>query len=245
MDIRQVTITASDPGESARWFRQVLGLPGTGTGTGARVPVGRSVLALSPGLDPEPGRGHHIAFDVPANRFDAGAAWLQERAPVLTKQGRTRFVGTAGWNSRSIYFAGPDGAILELIGRADLTGDRPDDGTPFGPGDLLSISEIALAVTDAPGTAHRIREGSGLVPFVPELDRFVPVGDQHGLLILTDVRRVLMPTTSTTVLAAPVTVHARGPRDATVRPTPHSTLVLTAGGAPYRGPGPVDTAPSR
>ena len=119
------------------------------------------MLDLSPGLDPEPGRGHHIAFDVPANRFDAGAAWLQERATVLTKQGRSRFV---------------------------------------------------------------------------------PVGDQHGLLILTDVRRVLMPTTSTTVLAAPVTVYARGPRDATVHPTRHSTLVLTAGGAPYRGPGQVNTA---
>ncbi|ANY06326.1 VOC family protein [Pseudonocardia sp. HH130630-07] len=237
MDIDGVTITAGDPAASVGWYRDVLGLPGTVSGGAGRIAVGRSALVLRPGLVPEPGRGHHIAFDVPVHRFDAGADWLQDRATVLTRQGRSRFVGTAGWNSRSIYFAGPDGAVLELIGRADLTGDRPDDGTPFGPADLLSISEIALAVTDAPGTARRIRDGAGLVPFVPELEQFVPVGDQHGLLILTHVDRVLMPTASDRVLAAPVTVHARGPRAARVHPTPHSTLVLAAGGSPYRGPG--------
>jgi catechol 2,3-dioxygenase-like lactoylglutathione lyase family enzyme len=234
MDIDQVTLTASDPEASIRWYRDTLGL--SVADDAAEVVIGRSVLALRPGLVPEQGRGHHLAFDVPFHRFDAGVSWLGERATVLTKQGRTWFVGSAGWNSRSVYFAGPDGAVLELIGRADLTGDRADDGAPFGPGDLLSISEVGLAVTDAPAVARRICADSGLVPFVPELERFVPVGDQHGLLILFHVDKVLVPTESTRVLDAPVTVHARGPRDAVLQPTPHSTLVLIAGSTDHAGP---------
>lgn len=97
--------------------------------------------------------------------------------------------------------------------------------------------ELALAVSgDARAVARRIEEATGIVGFVPVSDAFLPAGDQHGLLILTDVERTLLPTESTRVADAPVEVLLRGPREATVRPTEQSVVVAVAGGPAYRGP---------
>jgi catechol-2,3-dioxygenase len=62
----------------------------------------------------EPGV-YHCAITVPEDHFLESKAWLQERVPLLERDGLDEFTLGAPWNSQSVYFAGPDGILLELI----------------------------------------------------------------------------------------------------------------------------------
>ncbi len=60
----------------------------------------------------------HMAFNVSPSRFQAAAQWIGTRATLLSDpQGWEHFALDGAWQSHSVYFAGPDGAVLELIAR--------------------------------------------------------------------------------------------------------------------------------
>ena len=192
MLISQVELPVSDAVQAARFYGDVLGLP-TRTGHGVvEVEIGPSVLLLHPGAV-APG-AYHCAITVPADRFAEAKAWLQERVPMLERDGSNEFALGAPWNSQSLYFAGPDGILLELIARHDLAA-RSESGR-FTSADLLRISEIGLAVPDVPTAVESLQNAFGLPVFGAASAEFTPLGDPGGLLIVVQDGRPWFPTTT-------------------------------------------------
>jgi catechol-2,3-dioxygenase len=191
MLIRQVELPVSDAVQAARFYGDVLGLP-TRTGGGVvQVGVGPSVLLLRPG-PVEPG-AYHAAITVPKDRFAEAKAWLQKRVSLLKRDGLDEFALGAPWNSQSLYYAGPDGILLELIARHDLAASSSGR---FTSADLLRISEIGLAVPDVPAAVASLQNAFGLPVFGTASSEFTPLGDPEGLLIVVRQGRPWFPTTT-------------------------------------------------
>ncbi|SDP95356.1 Catechol-2,3-dioxygenase [Actinopolyspora xinjiangensis] len=191
MRISAVEHHVSDLAAAVAFYRDLLGLSVSYDGGSARVTLGSSELWLTEG--PETAVAHHLAFDVPIENFDAAVAWLAERVPLLrsASTGEHEIEGPPGWNARSVYFTGPDREVLELIARRRVR-HRPALGS-FGPEHIASISEVGIAVDDVPATAAELGRRFGITSFGPSSERFDPVGDETGLLILVRSGRALAP----------------------------------------------------
>jgi hypothetical protein len=119
------------------------------------VEVGLSLLLLHPG--PVGPGAYHCAITVPEDRFAEPKAWLRERVSLLERDGLDEFALGAPWNSQSLYFAGPDGILLELIARHDLatlpssgrftSADCCGSGRPWFPTTTVTPSLGPIAVT--------------------------------------------------------------------------------------------------
>jgi catechol-2,3-dioxygenase len=206
MRIDRVRLQIPDLADGARFFATVLRLPVTRDGDGLRVPVGRSRLVLSEGRRPVRGV-HHLAFEVPASAFAAYRDGLRSRVPLLEgADGATEFEGPPGWNSRSVYFEGPDEMVLEVIARRN----RAEPGAGGRP-HLSAISEVGVAVADVPAMAAALHRTHGLEPFNGTSADFAPVGDEEGLLVLVSPGRPWYPTQRTVAEPLPLTVDATVP----------------------------------
>ncbi len=205
MRIVAVEIAVPDPATTAGWYRDVLGLDTDGPSVG----IGTSTLRLVPG--PAETGHHHLAFAVSADSSQDALSWLRGRVAPMRVAGAEIVDGPAGWDSESVYFRGPDGAILELIARHRLA-DRPaGQAAPFGAGSLLSISEVGLPVPDVAAAVDDLGRTHGLSRFGEPEPRFAPVGDDTGLLIVVAEGRVWFPTAADRPATGPLTVIVRAP----------------------------------
>jgi len=202
MLISKVELPVSDVVQSARFYGDVLGLPVRTGGGVVEIGVGLSVLLLDPG-PVEPG-AYHYAITVPEDRFAESKAWLQERVPLLERDGLDEFTLGAPWNSQSVYFAGPDEILLELIARHDLP--AASSSGRFSSADLLRISEIGLAVPDVPAAVAALQVAFRLPVFGTAAAEFTPLGDHDGLLIVVRQGRPWFPTTTVTPSLGPIAV---------------------------------------
>ena len=212
MHITEVSIETGQPAELRGFYADTLGQPVEPHGEGFVVTVGTSALtvtAAEPGTAPV----YHLAFTVPRNKLSLAKAWLAERTPLLTDaDGRDEFRFDE-WEATSVYFADPAGNILELIAWETLANDAPG---PFGPPDLVSVSEVGLPVLDVPTTVAGLGE-AGFVPYRDDWSPdFAPVGDAFGRLIVVPVGRPWFPVGHPAV-AAPIAVTLRGDRPATIQ----------------------------
>jgi catechol 2,3-dioxygenase-like lactoylglutathione lyase family enzyme len=172
--------------------------------SGVRIGTTRLVLTEAPGA-----RGDiHLAFLIPNNKFDAAKAWLRERADLIDLDGQDEFECSPAWNAHSVYFDGPDGAVLEVIARRELDNDSPG---PFSAADFLAVSEVGIAVSHVEATAEKLKERAGIEPYGATVnDSFTPVGDIDGLLILVSPSRTWFPTTDRRAEMGGVRVVAEG-----------------------------------
>lgn len=116
MRLLHLTLPVSDVGTVAAWFHDVLQLRVVGN----HVHIGWSTIELQ-AANGQPLGGVHLAFNVPDNRFNEAMTWLRERVPLQRNpEGIDYFALESNWQSQSVYFTGPDGLILELIGRKRL-----------------------------------------------------------------------------------------------------------------------------
>jgi catechol-2,3-dioxygenase len=136
----------------------------------------------------EPG-AYHGAITVPEDRFAEAKAWLQERVPLLERDGLDEFALGVPWNSQSVYFEGPDGILLELIERRDgaaaidvTWGFRDDEAWWEVPAGLLAAQSITNLTTQEEQTqtfhnvAEQLQPGGCFVieNYIPELPRLRP-----------------------------------------------------------------------
>ena len=190
MRITDVQLTAQEPKAAGRRYAEILGVPVTETGAQAALQVGGTRLVLVPG--PVGPGVHHLAFTVPPARFARAVADVTTRVGLIAVEGRSVFEGPQHWNSSSVYFTGPDGALLEYIVRRDLSDDAlARTMTPSSP--VASISEVGVAVSDVAALLDQLKGRTGLEPFGPPSPDFAPVGDQHGLLICVSSQRLWYP----------------------------------------------------
>lgn len=149
----------------------------------------------------------HLAITIPAGTFDVAAEWIAGIATVLVDaDGRDEFEGPPNWNSRSVYFEGPDQQLLELIERRDLAAGAGATraGVSTGPLPLVSVSEVGIAVPDVLGAVGTLRR-AGLEPYAnPAGEGFAAVGDVDGLVSLVSSDRRWFPTGDRLPSTAPV-----------------------------------------
>ncbi|MEV0892370.1 hypothetical protein [Promicromonospora sp. NPDC050262] len=247
MEIISIDTVTRSIAETAAYYETVLGLPVSKEIGAVEVTAGRTVLRFREDTDAT--GDQHYAFLIDDARFDAARAFLTAGPGLLSEGDRTEFEAQDAWNARSLYFPGPDRSVLEVIARRDLPrdlgagpgagakassphvpGTQPD---PFGPGDLLSVSEVGIAVPDVVDTADRLTE-AGIGRYPAGSATFSPAGHIDGMLILVSVGRTWFPTSDRVVGEPPVAVVAQaGPASPGVMPgryelAPGRVLVVRA-----------------
>jgi len=130
--------------------------------------------------------------------------------------------GPEGWDSRSVYFLGPEDIVLEFIAR------DADSSAPAGDGRVprpLSLSEVGIGVPSVPEAVRALTGELGLPTFPPQGAQFAPVGDHDGLIILVDQNRIWFPTDAQQAARGPVTVKLAAPRAARLSLRESGTVV--------------------
>lgn len=156
---------------------------------------------------------HHLAFTIPTGSFDLARRWLGQRVLLLSVDDRTEFGGPPSWDSRSMYFDGPDDQVLELIERRALP---PREVESFAAADLVCVSEIGVAVPDVLAAVATLR-AADLQPYGNEpTSEFAAVGDVDGLLILVTPGRAWFPTSTRHVADTAVTVRTSVQQEVTL-----------------------------
>lgn len=199
MDIRQVQLATRSLADTARLYER-LGCPVEIVDATVRVVVGSSLLVFRE--LPEMTGALHLAITIPTGTFDAAKAWIAGLTTVLGTDDQDEFEGPPNWNSRSVYFEGPDQQLLELIERRDLPVDVGENtAVP-----LVSVSEVGVPVPDVLGTVEALRR-AGLEPYAnPPGESFAAVGDVDGLVILVSPDRRWFPTGDRSPSSAPAVI---------------------------------------
>ncbi len=205
MRITHVRLPCTDVAAGLAFYGEVLRMPVEAE----HVRIGWSRLQLTPAAEVG---SVHLAFNLPPARFDAACDWLSQRAAFLRdEQGTTRFALGGAWQSQSVYFAGPDGAVLELIARAPLPA-QPATQDAFSARELLCISEVGLPSAQVPAVVAMAQQRLGLHPLQPPSSEFAALGDHTGLLIVVDAQRRWFPQQRQLPFARDVLVHVDGVR---------------------------------
>ncbi|MCE0458709.1 hypothetical protein [Curtobacterium flaccumfaciens] len=212
MDIRQVQLATRSLADTARFWER-LGCSVEIVDTTVRIVVGSTLLVFRE--LPEMTGALHLAITIPTGTFDAAKAWIAGLTTVLGTDDQDEFEGPPNWNSRSVYFEGPDQQLLELIERRDLepgarrvgVGDGTSAGTDSDAGvPLVSVSEVGVPVPDVLGAVESLRR-AGLEPYAnPPGESFAAVGDVDGLVILVSPDRRWFPTGDRSPSSAPVVI---------------------------------------
>ncbi|WFR84628.1 VOC family protein [Arthrobacter sp. Y-9] len=190
MRIISVAFNTSDLRRAETFYGELLGLPVHREDDGLLVRIGSSALVLHEGPT-GPGR-QHLAWTIPRRQLASAKLWLSSRVTLLRNaEGQDEFDMPATWNARSLYFADPDGNILELIVRRDIPDDRDH---PFTAADIQNISEAGVPVADVATTADGIRAAFGIPAYGSGSASFQPLGTVHGMLILVAPGRSWFPT---------------------------------------------------
>lgn len=199
MQIDEAVLPTRSTSAVAAFFDR-LGCAVSLDGPGVTATIGRSRVCFT---ESDFEGAHHLAFTVPTGTFDLARRWLEQRAALLVVGDRTVFDGPPSWDSRSVYFDGPDGQVLELIERRALP---PRHVEAFTADDLVCVSEIGVAVPDVLAAVATLR-AAGFQPYgnEPAAD-FAAAGDAEGLLILVKPGRAWFPTTTRPVADTPVTI---------------------------------------
>nr|KAJ9631394.1 hypothetical protein H2204_008121 [Knufia peltigerae] len=187
MRLLHLTLPVSDVASVAAYFRDVLQLEVASD----QVRIGWSTIQLQPAGD-HPVGGVHLAFNVPDNRFAEAMSWLRARTPLqCNPEGLDYFALESSWQSQSVYFTGPDGLILELIGRRRLPAS--DRSGAFHGSELTCLSEVGLPSHDVDAVREQSSQRFGLQPISPPSPQFAPMGDDEGLLIVVAADRRWFP----------------------------------------------------
>ncbi|MBO9043224.1 hypothetical protein [Curtobacterium flaccumfaciens] len=199
MDIRQVQLATRSLADTARFYER-LRCPVEIVDATVRVVVGSTLLVFRE--LPEMTGALHLAITIPTGTFDAAKAWIAGLTTVLGTHDQDEFEGPPNWNSRSVYFEGPDEQLLELIERRDLPVDVGENtAVP-----LVSVSEVGVPVPDVLGAVEALRR-AGLEPYAnPPGESFAAVGDVDGLVILVSPDRRWFPTGDRSPSSAPVVI---------------------------------------
>jgi len=219
MKIRQVTITARHLDAAAAFYRDVLQMPVEVQPDRVRITIGSSRLSILPGEEFE--GVHHLAFGISPHDFDLARTWLNQRVDPIVAGDSEVIEGPESWNSRSLYFLGPEDILLEFIAREADTGEPAGDGTVPRP---LSISEVGIGVPDVGTAVRELTAKFGLPTFPPQESHFAPVGDHDGLLIVVDQQRIFFPTRTHRAAHGPLEVRIHAPHPGEVAPTESATI---------------------
>lgn len=211
MQITNVSVRVRNARAAGQFYAGVLGHDIAHGPNGLVVTLGTTRLELVE--DPSAAGYHHFAITIPSNKFHEAQAWLQQRTVLLGTPEADEFECSPAWNAHSVYFAGPERSVWEFIIRRDL--DNSTAGS-FTSADLLSISEVGVAVANVPAVVATLAVDARIAPYGDvQSGTFAPIGDIHGMLILVAPGRTWFPTADCTAMESPVNITAIGGRQGT------------------------------
>jgi len=167
---------------------------------------------------------YHLAVTIPRNTFPEAKCWVQQRVPLLQRQGEDELF-FANLNARSFYFCDPAGNILEYIVHYEL--DRETPGA-FGATSVLHVSEIGLPVEDVSAFAELVSRQFAIEPYRGMIsETFAFLGDRVGQLVVVKIDRPWLPTETVRAAVAPVSLTISGQHEQQIRisPYPYSITV--------------------
>lgn len=178
--------------QTVGFYSGLLGLERIDTGPGkAAFLLGETRLVFMEDSTMEP--VYHMAFDIPRNQLKGAMDWFAARLEVLPLPDGGRIMNFANWNAESFYFFDSTGNLLECIVRHDR---KEEASGAFGAEHLLRVSELGIVTDHVPSLVEKLEIEYGLLPFVkqPVLENFAAIGDETGLLILSQEGRNWFPT---------------------------------------------------
>lgn len=206
MKILNVSITVCDLDKAVQFYRDTLLLPVEVSPAGVAVTIGASELTLRTG-DSFDGV-HHLAFGILPAEFELAHEWLARRVAFLQADGSDIILGSEDWKSRSLYFLGPEGTILEFIARdADASTVSSGGENPH----MLSIGEVGIGVEDVLATVATLSEELSIPNFYDLSSTFASMGSHDGLLIVVQQDRLWFPNKVSKPARGPLTVQIESP----------------------------------
>ncbi|MGO2542263.1 MAG: VOC family protein [Specibacter sp.] len=207
MKILNVSITVRDLSQAAHFYRDTLLLPVDVTATSVEITIGSSLLTLTTG-DGFDGV-HHLAFGILPSEFELAHEWLSRRVSLLQADGSEIIFGSDNWKSRSLYFLGPEGIILEFIAR-DADASKVSDNSEKP--QMLSISEVGIGVKNVLNTVATLSEELAIPNFYDCSNTFASMGSHDGLLIVVDQERAWFPNKVSKPARGPLAVQIETPK---------------------------------
>nr|WP_202128753.1 ring-cleaving dioxygenase [Paenibacillus dendrobii] len=161
-----------------QFYQDTLGVPVIAEEDGLfSLRIGDTLLTFEQAAEGQP--FYHYAFNIPENQFKEAKAWLSNRVTLNREEGEDE-ADFESWNASAVYFEDPAGNIVELIARHNLNNAS---GEPFNANSLLCVSEIGIVRDDVRLFVEEL-QSKGFPKWREGNDGFVPVGDEHGLLIV-------------------------------------------------------------
>lgn len=206
MQIQALHLAATDVAAQRKFYTTTLGLPLLEDNANSfSVQAGTTRLTFGQ-TEEQTNFLYHLAFTTPRNKWQEGKDWITQRVPLLEREGVSEFDGS--WNSISLYFPDSTGNILEFITHRELAIETPG---PFGPADILHISEIGFTVDNVPEHVAKIKSDLGYEIYRGSYaDTFAAVGDIYGLFIIVRKGRAWWPTNDVQAVVSPVEVTVAG-----------------------------------
>ena len=189
-------VSAAPLGKMKEFYCQLLGLRAVAEERDRfTFAAGETEITFVPAKADEGRPFYHFAFNIPENKILAARDWQKERTPLLPIPPRLRdskypddVVDYNHWNAHSVFFFDPAENVVEYIARHDLKNAQPG---PFDSRDILHASEIAFVVDDVAAAATKFKEVVGVEHYRGGSDKFMALGDEHGLLLVMKRGRII------------------------------------------------------
>ena len=168
---------------------------------------------------------YHIAFTIPRNTFTEAKSWLCKHVSLLRKKSEDEFF-FATLNARSLYFCDAANNILELIVHYDL--DHETEG-PFGPAQVLHVSEVGLPVEDVLAQVSLLKEKLAIEPYGGLVsEEFAFMGDIYGQLVVVKIGRPWQPAETLLAAVSPMQLTMSGQQEQQLQlsPFPYTITVV-------------------
>ncbi len=206
MEVIGVAITVADLDAAEAFYRDVLEFPVARRGSEVRVVLGRSVLRMRAG--PAFIGVHHLAFAVAPENFEDVRRFAAGRLAPVKVGGSDVIDGPPGWDSRSVYFLGPEGILLEYIAREHHRGEGRAGVSSSAP-PVLALSEVGIGVRDVASAVQLTTRTLRIPAYPPQEPDFAPVGGPDGLLVFVADGRRWFPSGHAPAAQGPVEVSVR------------------------------------
>ena len=136
---------------------------------------------------------YHFAFDIPNNKLFEAFGCMEKEVEILDVIPPEKIADFYNWDAKSFYFYDNNGNVVEFIARycLDNTSDAAFDGAS-----IVSVSEIGFVSKDVSAFSEELFAKFILSVFSkqPKLEKFIVLGTDTGLFILSAENRNWYPT---------------------------------------------------
>lgn len=136
---------------------------------------------------------YHFAFDIPNNKLFEAFDWMKKEVEILDITPSEKIADFYNWDAKSFYFYDNNGNVVEFIARYCVVNASD---TAFDGSSVVSVSEIGFVAKDVSVFSEELFERYHLSVFSkqPKLDKFIVLGTDTGLFILSAENRNWYPT---------------------------------------------------